>query len=82
MADVENATWVAFETIFLEKYFSDTMKSMKVREFTNLYQGDMTVGQYQAKFEELMHFAPYMIPDESAKAKKFETRGRGESGTF
>ncbi|XP_021830989.1 uncharacterized protein LOC110771064 [Prunus avium] len=70
--DVEIATWVAFETIFLEKYFPETMKTMKVREFTNLYQGDMTVGQYQAKFEELMRFAPYMIPNESAKAKKFE----------
>ncbi|CAB4278759.1 unnamed protein product [Prunus armeniaca] len=45
---------------------------MKVHEFTNLYQGDMTVGQYQAKFEELMRFAPYMILNESAKAKKFE----------
>ncbi|XP_021801634.1 uncharacterized protein LOC110745800, partial [Prunus avium] len=72
MPDVEIATWVAFEMIFLEKYFPETMKTMKVREFTNLYQGDMTVGQYQAKFEELMHFAPYIIPDESAKAKKFE----------
>ncbi|CAB4294395.1 unnamed protein product [Prunus armeniaca] len=72
MPDVEVVTWVAFETMFMEKYFPETMKTMKVREFTNLYQGDMTVGQYQAKFEELMRFAPYMIPDESAKAKKFE----------
>ncbi|CAL8089945.1 unnamed protein product [Prunus armeniaca] len=72
MPDVEVATWVAFETIFLEKYFPETMKTMKVREFTNLYQGDMTVGQYQAKFEELMRFSPYMIPDESAITKKFE----------
>ncbi|KAI5335906.1 hypothetical protein L3X38_026040 [Prunus dulcis] len=72
MPDVEIAIWVAFETIFLKKYFPETMKTMKVREFTNLYQGDMTVGQYQAMFEELMCFAPYMIPDESAKAKKFE----------
>ncbi|XP_016648315.1 PREDICTED: uncharacterized protein LOC103327202 [Prunus mume] len=72
MPDVEVATWVAFETMFLEKYFPETMKTMKVREFTNLYQGGMTVGQYQAKFEELMRFAPYIIPDESAKAKKFE----------
>ncbi|CAL9019225.1 unnamed protein product [Prunus brigantina] len=70
--DVEIANWVAFETIFMEKYFPETMKTMKVREFTNLYQGDMTVGQYQAKFEELMHFDPYIIPDEFAKVKKFE----------
>ena len=48
------------------------MKTRKVREFSNLYQGDMTVGKYQAKCEELMRFAPYMIPDEFAKAKKFE----------
>ncbi|KAI5335495.1 hypothetical protein L3X38_025628 [Prunus dulcis] len=51
MPDVEIANWVAFETIFLDKYFPETMKTMKVREFTNLNQGDMTVGQYQAKFE-------------------------------
>ncbi|CAB4263275.1 unnamed protein product [Prunus armeniaca] len=72
MPDVEIATWVAFETIFLEKYFPETMITIKVREFTNLCQGDMTVGQYQTKFEELMCFAAYMIPNESTKAKKFE----------
>ncbi|KAI5352273.1 hypothetical protein L3X38_005164 [Prunus dulcis] len=33
MPDVEIATWVAFETIFLDKYFSETMKTRKVENF-------------------------------------------------
>ncbi|CAL8153028.1 unnamed protein product [Prunus armeniaca] len=72
MPDTEITTWEAFESVFLEKYFPSTMKAMKAREFVNLVQGNLTVDQYQSKFEELMRFAPYMIPDDATKAKRFE----------
>ena len=32
----------------------------------------MTVEEYAAKFVELSRFAPYLIPDESKKVKKFQ----------
>ncbi|CAL9019208.1 unnamed protein product [Prunus brigantina] len=69
MPNTEITTWEAFESVFLGKYFPSTMKA---REFVNLVQGNLTVDQYQSKFEELMRFAPYMIPDDATKAKRFE----------
>lgn len=64
--------WEAFEIIFLEKYFPDTVKQAKAKEFMFLSEGDMSVAEYQGKFEELMRFAPGIIPTEASKAKKFE----------
>ncbi|XP_016647093.1 PREDICTED: uncharacterized protein LOC107880328 [Prunus mume] len=72
MPNTEMTTWKAFESIFLEKYIPSTMKAMDAREFVNLVQGNLTVDQYQSKFEELMRFAPYMIPNYATKAKRFE----------
>ncbi|XP_062012531.1 uncharacterized protein LOC133729070 [Rosa rugosa] len=70
--DTEITTWDAFEVIFLEKYFPDTVKQAKAKEFMFLSKGEMTVAEYQGRFEELMRFAPGIIPNEAAKAKKFE----------
>lgn len=72
MPNTEITTWAAFDNIFLEKYFPDTVKATKVREFINLLQRDLTVAEYQAKFEELMRFAPNMIPNELSKARRFQ----------
>ncbi|XP_057951040.1 uncharacterized protein LOC131145879 [Malania oleifera] len=44
----------------------------KIEEFTNLTQGDITVAEYAAKFVELSHFAPFFVPNEVRKARKFE----------
>ncbi|XP_068319750.1 uncharacterized protein [Pyrus communis] len=72
--DLQITTWTAFEVIFLEKYFPEPMRVMKTREFVNLCHNEMTVAQYVSKFEELMRFAPYMIPNETTKATKLEER--------
>lgn len=72
MPNTEITTWEAFENIFLEKYFPSTVKGRKAREFVNLVQGELSVAEYQAKFEQLMRFAPNMILDEFTKAKRFE----------
>ncbi|XP_040365116.1 uncharacterized protein LOC121048850 [Rosa chinensis] len=71
-SDTEILAWAAFEEIFLEKYFPDTVKQAKAKEFMFLSKGEMTVAEYQGKFEELMRFSPGIIPNEAAKAKKFE----------
>lgn len=42
---------------------------MKAREFVNVVQGDLTINEYEIKFEERMGFASYMIPDD-AKSKE------------
>ncbi|KAL6125409.1 hypothetical protein ACLB2K_073468 [Fragaria x ananassa] len=72
MPNTEITTCRAFEVIFSEKYFPETVKGTKVQQFINLLQRDLTVAEYQAKFEELMRFAPNMIPTKLAKAKRFQ----------
>lgn len=45
---------------------------MKARDFDQLKQRDMSVAYFQAKFEELMRFAPELVPDDYTKARRFE----------
>ena len=60
-----------FKEVFNKTYFPDVVRNRKAREFSDLVQGAMTMKEYVAKFVELSHFAPYLIPDESKKAKSF-----------
>ncbi|KAF5447674.1 hypothetical protein F2P56_033206 [Juglans regia] len=65
-------TWTRFKQVFRDQFFPEVFREAKAREFADLRQGDMSVHQYALKFIELSHFAPYLIPDESRKAQKFE----------
>ncbi|XP_075665041.1 uncharacterized protein LOC142634634 [Castanea sativa] len=64
-------TWEKFKEFFNGAYFPNVVRDRKAREFSNLVQGAITVEEYAAKFVELSRFAPYLIPDESKKVKKF-----------
>ncbi|KAF5447672.1 hypothetical protein F2P56_033204 [Juglans regia] len=65
-------TWTRFKQVFRDQFFPEVFREAKAREFADLRQGDMSVHQYSLKFIELSRFAPYLIPDESRKAQKFE----------
>ncbi|XP_057953993.1 uncharacterized protein LOC131148289 [Malania oleifera] len=65
-------TLCRFKEIFFDRYFLTTVKEAKVAKFLKLTQGNLTVQQYAAKFVELSHFAPYIIPNEVKKARMFE----------
>ncbi|XP_057958621.1 uncharacterized protein LOC131151395 [Malania oleifera] len=65
-------TWERFKELFFDRYFRFSIKEEKIEEFTNLTQGNMTVGEYAAKSMELSRFAPFLIPNEVMKVKKFE----------
>nr|POE76777.1 hypothetical protein CFP56_43543 [Quercus suber] len=64
-------TWEKFKEVFNRTYFLGVVRDHKAREFSDLVQRAMTVEEYAAKFVELSHFAPYLIPDESNKVKMF-----------
>ncbi|XP_050902471.1 uncharacterized protein LOC127113967 [Lathyrus oleraceus] len=67
-------TWDNFKREFLEKYFSDDVHNKKKIEFLKLKQGNMTVVDYVAKFEELSRFFPYYNGvGEESKGVKFES---------
>ncbi|XP_057425719.1 uncharacterized protein LOC130719092 [Lotus japonicus] len=50
--------WFTFKEIFLEKYLPEDVRNKKEMEFLELKQGNMSVGEYAAKFEELALFHP------------------------
>lgn len=66
--------WDNFKIVFLDKYFPQSERRQKEAEFLQLQQGDMTVGQYVDKFEELAKFSLYLqhLPNDEWKASKFE----------
>jgi hypothetical protein len=65
-------TWKNFKDSFLERFFPQSVRQAKAHEFIDLVQGPSTVEQYAAKFIELSRFAPYLVPTEDLKARKFE----------
>ncbi|TYK30720.1 gag protease polyprotein [Cucumis melo var. makuwa] len=52
-------------------WWETTERMLGGDEFLNLEQGDMTVEQYDTKFDMLSRFAPEMIATEAARADKF-----------
>ncbi|KAF1881606.1 hypothetical protein Lal_00039822 [Lupinus albus] len=68
-------TWDAFKGKFFHKYFPADLRRKKEMEFLRLEQGDMSVGRYAAKFEELARFCPYsaLEMDGRSKCSKFES---------
>ncbi|MCI38848.1 hypothetical protein A2U01_0060077, partial [Trifolium medium] len=66
-------TWAMFKREFLIKYFPADERNRKVVEFMELKQGNMSVTEYAAKFEELCRFAPHYntVEAEEDKCVKF-----------
>ncbi|XP_038983677.1 uncharacterized protein LOC120111190 [Phoenix dactylifera] len=79
-------TWEGFKELFRDKYIPQSVRRQKFREFTRLEQGNMTVAEYAAKFEELARYAPGQVENERERAEKFESglraRIRQQVSTF
>ena len=56
----------------MSKFFPESTRYAKDREFLGLRQGSMTVLEYVAKFTELACFEDYYVATHMAKVKKFE----------
>ena len=67
----EEQTWDAFKEAFMGKYFPEVFRDAMLDEFIHLTQGNMSVAQYEAKFESLSWFATSMISKEKEKTKWF-----------
>ncbi|RVW63618.1 RNA-directed DNA polymerase-like [Vitis vinifera] len=65
-------TWEEFERLFLDKYFGEVAKHVKMMEFEHLIQGTMSILEYESRFSELSRFVMEMISEEGEKAKRFQ----------
>ncbi|XP_028063085.1 uncharacterized protein LOC114266402 [Camellia sinensis] len=70
--DVASLSWNQFRELFLNKYFANTVYREQVKEFQNLEQGNMTMTQYAAKFEELALSATRYVANDEGKGRMFE----------
>ncbi|XP_072959215.1 uncharacterized protein [Typha angustifolia] len=68
----EYITWKAFTDAFDQKYFPASLRVELTREFTQLKQGNMTVAQYEERFNTLSRFCPRVVPDDAARAEQFK----------
>ncbi|KAL0283216.1 UNVERIFIED_CONTAM: hypothetical protein Sradi_7236900 [Sesamum radiatum] len=64
-------TWVNFVKEFNDKFVPQVVRDRREQEFVSLIQGSCTVAQYEAKFNKLIKYAPYMLDDELRRTKKF-----------
>ncbi|XP_058080646.1 uncharacterized protein LOC131228803 [Magnolia sinica] len=71
-------TWTKFKKRFNEKYFPPCFRYEKISEFLKLKQGNTTVLQYEARFDELSRYIPKAIEDEEYKLEKFKEGLRPE----
>nr|KYP40322.1 Transposon Ty3-I Gag-Pol polyprotein [Cajanus cajan] len=62
--------WECFRTVFMEKYFSESVRHTKEAEFLRLHQGGLTVSEYAMRFEHLARFYSQAI-SEAWKCRKF-----------
>ncbi|XP_012852337.1 PREDICTED: uncharacterized protein LOC105971946 [Erythranthe guttata] len=69
--DMEKLTWEAFKTIFYDNYFTRDVRSLKVKEFLELKQNEMSVCDYVRKFEEGCKYVPYIAKDNKEKMDHF-----------
>ncbi|XP_058756739.1 uncharacterized protein LOC131629951 isoform X2 [Vicia villosa] len=66
--------WECFQEVFLDWYFPKFLRARKEQEFIEIQQGDMSVAEYVAEFEELARFASrsFYASNEEWKIKIFE----------
>ncbi|XP_004516299.1 uncharacterized protein [Cicer arietinum] len=62
-------TWAVFKNMFLVKYFPGDIRNRKEMEFVKLEQGNMSVAEYAAKFEELSRHYPLYVGEAGEKSK-------------
>ena len=70
--NLEAMTWEEFRELFMGKFFPESARHGKAREFLELKQGTMTVLKYVAKFTELTRFGDDYVASDMAKVRKFE----------
>jgi hypothetical protein len=67
---VEDVSWELFEERFRERYLSEEFIERHLNEFNALRQGGRTVPEYEARFMELLRYAPH-LNTEKLKVNRF-----------
>lgn len=65
-------TWNDFKQDVMQKYIPNCYRERKENEFLHLRQGNMTVDEYDRKFNQLSRYAPQWVDTDEKKAARSE----------
>lgn len=63
--------WPMFVEFFCKKYTPDSLPQRQVRDFLEIEQGAMSVGQYVVQFSKLAYLAPFVVMSEARACQHF-----------
>ena len=67
--------WKEFEEAFLDRFLPQGVRDAKRQEFEDLWHtSEMSVTEYELKYNELAQYAPGLVPNEYEKVKRFVQR--------
>ncbi|XP_073019332.1 uncharacterized protein [Primulina eburnea] len=64
-------TWEIFKSEFYQRFFPTSYRKDRRAEFANLKHGNLNIGDYVAKFLNLLRYAPHVASVEEDKADHF-----------
>ncbi|KZV37462.1 hypothetical protein F511_14878 [Dorcoceras hygrometricum] len=64
-------TWNSYCTAFRQEYVPESYVNDREREFDNMVQGTMSVGEYARRFSSLLAYVPHVSGRERAKRNRF-----------
>jgi hypothetical protein len=67
---IEDVSWELFEEQFQERYSSEEFIERQINEFNDLRQGGRTLPEYEARFKEILRYAPH-LNSKKLKVNKF-----------
>ncbi|XP_059668961.1 uncharacterized protein LOC132314063 [Cornus florida] len=70
--DVEVMTWEEFRTLFFDRFFSRAIRQDMRIQFTGLYEGRMSVLEYETHFTSFPRYAPDILATDELRARKFQ----------
>jgi len=73
----EPMTWERLKELMEVKYYPRDAQRVKEQEFLSLKQGNLSVMEYAAKFNELSRFAPHQVATEERKMDHFQQGLKG-----
>lgn len=62
--EFNTTTWLEFLAMLNVRYLTEQLRELRVREFSKLKQGDMTISEYEHKLIPLGRFALTMCSTE------------------
>ncbi|CAA3033634.1 Hypothetical predicted protein, partial [Olea europaea subsp. europaea] len=65
-------TWEQFKEEVMDKYFPQSLRDFKENKFLQLKQVNMSLTDYERKFDQLSRYAPHLVNTKIKKTRRFE----------